>query len=37
MKENLANFYVKNNQRIGLSDRFPGYFRMENGALWCHN
>ena len=28
---------VKSGQRLGISDRFPGYFRMENGALWCHN
>lgn len=22
---------------MGISDRFPGYFRLDNGALWCHN
>ena len=37
VRENPLNVTVKSGQRLGLSDRFPGYFRMENGALWCHN
>ena len=22
---------------MGISERFPGYFRLESGALWCNN
>jgi hypothetical protein len=37
VRENAMNVRVKGDQRLGISDRFSGYFRMENGALWCHN
>ncbi|CDW82058.1 oxysterol binding family protein [Stylonychia lemnae] len=37
IKENPRNISVRPGQRIGISDRFPGYFRLETGALWCHN
>lgn len=37
VKENPSNIIVKPGQRLGISSRFPGYFRLENGLLWCHN
>lgn len=37
VKENTSNIIVKPGQRLGISSRFPGYFRLENGLLWCHN
>lgn len=36
-KENPKNIRIRGGQRMPLSERFPGYFRMDNGALWFHN
>jgi len=36
-RENPKNLRLRGGQRMPLSERFPGYFRMDNGALWCHN
>ena len=36
-RENPKNIRLRGGQRMPLSERFPGYFRMDNGALWCHN
>ena len=36
-RENPRNIRLRGGQRMPLSERFPGYFRMDNGALWCHN
>ena len=37
VKENPLNVRPKPGQRLGISDRFKGYFRIETGALWCQN
>ena len=34
IKENVESIRIKG-QRIGLSQRLPGFSRTENGALWC--
>ena len=31
------NVRLRPGQRLGIGDRFKGYFRLDNGALWCHN
>jgi len=36
-KKNKENVIVKPGQRVGMSERFPGYLRIESGALWCNN
>jgi hypothetical protein len=37
IKENPKNIRIRGGQRMPLSERFPGFFRMDNGALWFHN
>ena len=37
IKESPGNIRLKPGQRMGIRDRFKGYFRLENGQLWCHN
>ncbi len=38
IKQNLSNIVVKaGQQRIGLSQRLPGFFKTEIGTLWCTN
>ena len=36
-KEHPNNLKISNDVPVGLSERFVGYFRLEDGLLWCHN
>ena len=36
-KENPENLKIIEGVRMGISERFVGYFRLEDGLLWCHN
>jgi len=36
-KMNPHNIFLEDGEKMTLSERFPGYFRLENGLLWCHN
>jgi hypothetical protein len=35
--ENSKNYKVSRSAPAGISERFFGYFRLEDGLLWCHN
>lgn len=35
--ENPKNYRVSRSAPAGISERFIGYFRLEDGLLWCHN
>ena len=36
IKQNMSSIRIKGGvQRVGLNQRLPGFFRTENGALWC--
>lgn len=37
LKENPENLRIIEGVRMGISERFVGYFRLEDGLLWCHN
>lgn len=37
IKENPKNIRIRGGQRMALSVRFPGFTRMDSGALWFHN
>lgn len=36
-KEHPNNLKLMKGVSVGISERFIGYFRLEDGLLWCHN
>lgn len=37
LKEHPKNVRLKDGQVMSISERFVGYFRLEDGLLWCYN